>query len=238
MKFAVFSDIHANLEALETAVSFAEGRGIQRFVVLGDTIGYGADPNDCFEWVLNHASVNLFGNHERALIEPELKNKFTPLALEAIEWTGKILKPKFIEKIPDLSYIHLEEGITFTHGSPNDPEAFHYLMSFEDAINSFQVLQTEICFVGHTHIPGCICEQKQSAEYLKPGIFTLETNERFILNPGSVGQPRDLDPRLSFGIYDPEARTFEIVRLEYDNRKAAEKIRKAGLPSYLADRLL
>lgn|SRR3989338_4826518 len=238
MSFAVFSDIHANLEALETAVDYVKNRGITRFVALGDTVGYGANPNECFEWALNQAAVNLFGNHERALIQPGLKEQFNPYAREAIEWTAKVLKPELLERIPDLSYSRIEDGFTFVHGSPYQPEEFHYLMNFEDAGPSFRQMRTNVCFVGHTHVPACFCEEKKSMEYLAPGLRKIETGERLILNPGSIGQPRDRDPRLSFGIYDPEAPSFELVRLNYDNHKAAGKIRKAGLPSFLADRLL
>ena len=255
MSFAVFSDIHANLEALETAVSCAQGRGITRFAVLGDTIGYGADPNECLEWVFAHAAVNVYGNHERALVQPELREQFNSWAAEAIEWTAGILDPKLTQKIRELTFMRIEDGISFVHGSPDRPEEFRYLFNFGDCEDSFRQMQTDICFTGHTHVPCCFCEQKKSAEYLAPGKIVIprldrgiqHTDSRFrgndvplrvILNPGSVGQPRDRDPRLSFGIYDSEVRTFEIVRLDYDNQKAAAKIRRAGLPSFLADRLL
>lgn len=238
MPFAVFSDIHGNWEALETAAACAKDRGINRFVVLGDTVGYGANPNECLEWALNHAAVNLFGNHERALLEPDLKKQFNPYAREAIEWTAEVLKPELLERIRDLPYSRIEDGLTFAHGSPYQPEEFHYLMNFKDAGPSFRQMQTSVCFVGHTHVPACFCEQKGSMEYLRPGPRKIEKGGRVILNPGSVGQPRDRDTRLSFGIYDSEAASFEVVRLAYDNHRAAGKIRKAGLPSFLADRLL
>lgn len=238
MSFAVFSDIHGNWEALEAAAAYVKGRGITRFVVLGDTVGYGANPNECLEWALNHAAVNLFGNHERALLDPDLKKEFNPYAREAIEWTAEVLKPELLERIQDLPYSQIKEGLTFVHGSPYQPEKFHYLMNFEDAGPSFRQMQTPVCFVGHTHVPACFCEQKRSMEYLRPGLRKIEKNERVILNPGSIGQPRDRDPRLSFGIYNSDTPSFEIVRLNYDNHKAAGKIRKAGLPSFLADRLL
>jgi len=107
-----------------------------------------------------------------------------------------------------------------------------------DAVPSFREMETPVCFVGHTHVPGCFCEMARSAERLEPGMTEIAAGTKYILNPGSVGQPRDGDPRTAFGIYDDEKRTFELVRLDYDNEKAAQKIRKAGLPAYLADRLL
>ena len=238
MKTALFSDIHANWDALKTAVEYAEGQGIRQFAVLGDSIGYGANPNECLDWVLQHASVNLMGNHEKALMDPALRKWFNPLAAQTITWTESVVEKKFAEKIRDFPYLKSSKEITFTHGSPDDPEKFRYLMSFGDASHSFRAFKGWICFVGHTHVPGCFCEHARSATYLKPGVMELSNSERYILNPGSVGQPRDYDPRLSFGIFDDEKKTFEIVRLEYDNQAAAQKIRKAGLPAYLADRLL
>ncbi len=238
MRIALLSDIHANLEALETAAAYLEKNPVGRIAVLGDTIGYGSNPNECFEWALKNASVLLMGNHEKALLDPALRAWFNPAAAEAVAWTEKKFRPVLLEEIPGLVYSRVEKEMTFAHGSPDSPEEFRYLMNRADAEPSFKAMENRVCFVGHTHVPCCFCENKQEAEILQPGIKQLEKSGRIILNPGSVGQPRDRDPRLSFGVFDSENWTFEIVRLEYDNQKAAEKIRKAGLPAYLADRLL
>ena len=238
MKFALFSDIHANLEALEKAFSHASSLGISRFVILGDTVGYGANPNECFEWVLSHGSLVLMGNHEKALTDIPLRLHFSPLAAEAIEWTAARMDANLISKSMTLEFMRTEKDLTFVHSSPDRPENFPYLYPQDDAAPAFQSMKTRICFIGHTHIPSCFCELSQTAENLKPGIFKIPQKGKVILNPGSVGQPRDKDPRLAFGIYDDELQTFEVFRLEYENQKAAEKIRKAGLPRRLADRLL
>lgn len=238
MRLALFSDIHSNLEALETATLHAKSQGIQSFAVLGDTVGYGASPNECFEWALQHASFYLMGNHENAVVDPRLREWFNPVAREAIVWTEEVMKDTFKKEISGLPYLRHEKGFVFAHGSPDHPEGFRYLINFQDALASFRQFQTPVCFVGHTHIPSCFCEQARTARYLAPGILTLEPTERYILNPGSVGQPRDRDPRLSYGVFDDQAKTFEIIRLPYPNEKAASKIRKAGLPASLADRLL
>ncbi len=238
MKTALFSDIHANLEALEKAVSHAASLGASRFVILGDSVGYGANPNECFEWVLAHGNIVLMGNHEKALTDIGLRLNFSPMAAEAIEWTAGRMDTVLIGKALKLELTRSEKDVTFVHSSPGRPEDFSYLLKYEDAVPAFKQMKTRICFIGHTHIPACFCELTQSAENLKPGIFKIPEKGKVILNPGSVGQPRDKDPRLAFGIYDDELQTFEIIRLEYDNQKAAEKIRKAGLPKYLADRLL
>ncbi len=238
MRYAILSDVHANLEALETAVDHAKKQKIDSWVVLGDTVGYGANPNECFEWAIRNAQVYVVGNHEKAVIDPALREWFNPEARQAIIWTDGKMSETFKKEIAGLTYLRVENKITFAHGSPYQPEVFHYLTSFQKAQPSFQTMETPVCFVGHTHVPCCFCESRQTAEVLAPGVRKLEAKERYILNPGSVGQPRDSDPRLAFGIYDDEQYTFEIVRLPYNNVKAADKIRKAGLPAYLADRLL
>lgn len=234
----MFSDIHGNLEALETAVGNAGSKQVDQFAVLGDTVGYGANPNECLEWAMDHASIHLLGNHEKALVDLSIRESFSDFAFEAIVWTSGIMNPALVKKIPDLTHVVIREDITFAHASPANPEEFPYLTRFEDAVPAFQKMQTPVCFIGHTHVPSCFCELTRSMVRLEPGILKLENKGRMILNPGSVGQPRDRDPRLSYGIFDSEKKTFEIVRLEYENRKAAEKIYKAGLPRYLGDRLL
>lgn len=238
MKLAVFSDIHANLEALEKAAGHVCGLGIKRIAVLGDTVGYGANPNECFEWALAQNDVLLMGNHEKALTDIQLRLRFNPMAAEAIEWTAKQMDTKLIAKSLDLDWEVREKDVTFVHSSPSEPETFPYLFGYKDAAAAFMALETRVCFTGHTHVPCCICELTRKAENLKPGVFKIPGKGKVILNPGSIGQPRDKDPRLSFGIFDDEEMTFEIVRLDYDNEKAADKIKKAGLPDYLADRLL
>jgi len=238
MRLALFSDIHSNWEALETAVSHSKTQKVNHYAVLGDTVGYGANPNECFEWAIQHADMNLMGNHEKAVVDPQTRDWFNPLAREAIEWTEEVMDDQFKKEILPLVYMKIQHNVTFAHGSPDQPERFRYLMKFEDAKSSFQKFEHSVCFVGHTHVPCCFCESAKSVEYLRPGVLNLKKGERYILNPGSVGQPRDRDPRLSYGIFDEDKQTFEIFRLEYDNEKAATKIRNAGLPQYLADRLL
>lgn len=237
MRYAIFSDIHANLEALEAAAAHAQDRAVGEWVVLGDSVGYGANPNECLEWVLGHAGKTVNGNHEMALLQPSLRAAFNPAARAAIEWTASAIDGTLLERVRGLPYVASAEDAVFVHGSLDAPAAFRYLFSFDDALGTFAAMKTAVCFVGHTHVPGCFCESQRSARRLLPGLLALKPGERTILNPGSVGQPRDGDPRLAYGIYDSAQRTFEILRLPYDNIKAAEKIRKAGLPRFLADRL-
>jgi len=238
MRYAILSDIHSNWEALEAVLDHLKKEKVHECFVLGDTIGYGANPNECFTWMVQNAHAMVAGNHEKAMIDPLVLEWFNPTAREAAQWTARVLKPEFSEKIRLLNYLYANLFSTLAHGSPDNPQEFRYLFSFEDARGSFQWFKTPICFVGHTHIPALFLESTETVRFLKPGVNELERNERYILNPGSVGQPRDRDPRLAFGIFDDKAWTFEVVRLEYDNQTAATKIRKAGLPGCYADRLL
>lgn len=238
MRYAVLSDIHSNWEALEKAVSFAETQKVEAWIVLGDTVGYGANPNECFEWAAKTATIHVVGNHEKAVVDKELLEWFNEDPRKAIDWTTEVMKEELKNMISALPYVRVEKGFTCVHSSLDEPEQFHYLMNFHEAIHTFVKMENSICFIGHTHIPSYFCAEDRTAKYLKSGVINLEEGKRYILNPGSVGQPRDRDTRLSFAIFDDDKRTFEIVRLAYDNKKAAEKIRSAGLPRYFADRLL
>lgn len=238
MRYAILSDIHSNWEALQSVIEHLGREKVDEIWVLGDFIGYGANPNECFGWVLENARVALMGNHEKVVIEPNFLEWFSPNARRAAEWTTEVLKPEYRERISKLNYLHITSWATSAHGSPDRPEEFRYLFSFRDARPSFSAFKTPICFVGHTHVPSLFIESSASVDYLPPDSYSLKRNERYILNPGSVGQPRDRDPRLAFGIFDDEKWMFQVIRLKYDNQRAADKIRRAGLPTFLADRLL
>ena len=238
MRYAVLSDIHSNWEALECALAYLKKHKVHDFWVLGDTIGYGANPNECFAWAVQNSHVNLLGNHEKSVVDPSILEEFTEEARIADEWTARVLRPEFRKRIEQLPYVHIVTSATLVHGSPHEPHKFHYLLSARDAWPAFHAFETALCFVGHTHVPSLFRESAERVQYLTPGVYEIERNEHCILNPGSIGQPRDGDKRLSFGIFDDKAWTFEIVRLEYENEEAARKIREAGLPRALADKLL
>lgn len=239
MRYAIFADIHGNLEALETAAECAAKRQLTHMVCLGDSVGYGANPNECLEWALRHAEIHVIGNHEAAVVHEKIRLEFNDWARIAIDWTAERVRPELVKKIKELPYLQVSGSMTFAHGTIHSPERFDYLMDDRAVQKSFEVLQTDAGFVGHSHIPCWFSEKEPDAGgHLTEGVLKLKKGERYLLNPGSIGQPRDRDPRLSFGIYDASELTFEIVRLPYDNKKAAQKIRAEGLPGMLADRLL
>ncbi|MBU9888556.1 MAG: metallophosphatase family protein [Candidatus Omnitrophica bacterium] len=238
MRCAVFADIHGNLEALRAALVETRKRVLSRFMVLGDSVGYGANPNECLAWALQNAAFHVLGNHEAALMREEIRSDFTDWARIAIEWTAEKLRPELLSKIRDLPYFQAQGQVALAHGTLHDPERFHYLMHPADAQKSFMASKTRFGFMGHSHVPCFFSETEGTFGHLNSGVLHFKKGERYLLNPGSIGQPRDRDPRLSFGIFDEAELTFEIVRLPYDNTTAARKIRDEGLPRFLADRLL
>jgi putative phosphoesterase len=240
MKFAVISDIHSNLEALNRTFEEIDRHSIDQIICLGDVVGYGAEPSKCLEMVCQQADLIIMGNHDRAVEDLLLRESFNDWAREAIEWTAQRLSDEEKREIRQFAPIVIDESrdITWTHGSVHEVEKFKYIFDSLEAAKSFAALSTRIAFFGHTHIPCFFSRGCREVRHLKPGVVRLDSNERYLINPGSVGQPRDRDPRLSFGIFDSREWSFELLRLSYDNTQAADKIRAANLPAFLADRLL
>ena len=229
MRIAIISDIHGNLEALETALQTIRKEGVDEIICLGDIVGYGASPNECIAEVQSATDYVLLGNHDEAALHPEKTEYFNPYARIAIEWTAEALdgeKRAFLETLP---YTLALEGLLFVHSSPYEPEAWHYVLSPTDAQMNFSYFSEPICFVGHSHVPGIFSQDLWTREVMR--------GKKFIVNVGSIGQPRDNDWRLCFGIFDTEAWTYRAIRCEYDVKASAEKIRKAGLPKALAERI-
>jgi len=229
MRIAIISDIHGNLEGLETALTIIRNRGVDATVCLGDIVGYGANPNECVENIRAATPHLLLGNHDEASVFAEKSEYFNPYARIAVEWTHDELTEPNREFLRGLPYTLVLENILFVHSSPFDPPEWHYIITQADAEENFPYFNQELCFVGHSHVPNVFCTDGRTE--------TLEHGKRFIVNVGSVGQPRDGDPRLSFGIVDTTAWTYENVRAEYNVDLASTKIKKAGLPKALADRL-
>lgn len=240
MKYAIVSDIHSNLEALEVALSEIQKCRADKIISLGDVVGYGANPSECLKKIIDKAEELVMGNHDQAVEDVALRDYFNDWARTAIEWTAKMLKPEEKREIRNFSPIVIDkkENITWSHSSIHEPDQFHYLFQAVDAEPSFKKLETDFGFFGHTHVPCLFSRREKEARYLPAGQYQLSNNEQYLINPGSLGQPRDRNTKLSFAIFDSRELTLEIIRLDYDNQKAADKIRKAGLPAFLADRLL
>lgn len=230
MKIAIISDIHSNLEALEKALETIDQKGVDEIVCLGDIIGYGANPNECLDLIRVRAKHILMGNHESVIANPDQIRQFTPNARIAAAWTLLKLTEENKNLIKELPLTAKTGELLFVHSSPFEPKEWHYLVSGKEIKFNFDHFSEKICFFGHTHVPGTYPERGTLTE--------IDRADRFLINVGSVGQPRDHDPRLSFGIIDTEGWEYENVRLEYDAIKTSRKISEAGLPAYLAERIL
>ncbi len=239
MKTAILSDIHSNLEALDKALTVCRERKVNRIVCLGDVIGYGADPGPCLKAVVENCEFVVAGNHERALFDDALLARFSPHAAKAIAWTRERLNQEELDQTAGWPLERIEERVTWVHGTPQEPEEFHYLLSLATGLEGLRAFKTPLCFVGHTHLPQVLVESRRALYHFKEGKLRLEPEERYLINVGSVGQPRDRDPRLSVMILNEDKWELEHVRVPYDAERAAEKIRASeGLPSFLGDRLL
>ncbi len=260
MTILLLSDIHGNWEALEAVVAQLEASHYDACYCLGDVVGYGADPNACSDWVQAHAAITIRGNHDRVCVAPALAGDFNPIARAAVEWTARQLTPAalgFLRSLP--TGPRGVDAMTLAHGSPLDED--EYVILPQQAAAPLQGAPTAVTWIGHTHIQGgfSYAAGAPPARVTPDGAMIeawptpygeaqswrlpLQPGVRYLLNPGSVGQPRDGDPRAAFALYQPgngagpDGGTVRFFRVPYDAARAAEKILAAGLPPQLAHRL-
>lgn len=240
MKYLVFSDVHGNLEALEAVLARGEEAGAEFHVCLGDIIGYGADPNACVEMVRSlPAFACVKGNHDAAVIDPGERSFFHSVALEGVLFTEATLSDENKQFIAKLPYTYTSDGIFIAvHASPFRPESWEYVLDQGGARRAFGAMRQQLAFIGHSHTPVVFRDDGRAERFLPGDRLEIGDGIRYVVNVGSVGQPRDGNPDASFVVFDDETRTVEILRVEYDRKTAAEKILKAGLPPVLAERLL
>lgn len=230
MTYAIISDIHSNLEALQKALSIIDRRTVDEIICLGDIVGYGANPNECVEVVRSRCSAIVLGNHDAAALDPSLAHDFNTIAKRAITWTSDQLTDDNRLFLSSLPLVHRRADSLFVHSSPDTPDEWEYILDADDASSALRHFTDKICFIGHTHIPG-IFSQRGRAK-------SIAADEKNLVNVGSIGQPRDGNPMLAFGIFDAAAWDYELIRSEYDIQTAAEKIYKAKLPEELGNRLM
>jgi predicted phosphodiesterase len=242
LRYGIIADIHSNLEALRAVLDILKRQNIDRFLCLGDIVGYGANPNECIEEVRNLEAESIIGNHEWGVIHPEIRSFFNPVAKQAIEWTERELSNENQDYLAHLGVVKETNLFSMVHSTLYEPTQWYYIISPEEAELNFPLMKKEIVFFAHSH--QAVIYSKHRDENCKGfalpegGKILLKRGYRYLINPGSVGQPRDGNPQASFGIYDTESRTVQIKRCNYDINKAREKILKAGLPSFLAERLV
>lgn len=229
MIILILSDIHGNLEALDAVLKTKQALSPDRTICLGDIVGYGANPNDCIERIRAECDVVLLGNHDAAVFSPTISQYFNPFARASVMWTGQQIAPENLSYLQTLPLIHRQESLLFVHSSPKHPEEWDYIITDADAREALTAFSEQVCFIGHSHTPGIFTEKGPRK--------TLHRGERAIVNVGSVGQPRDGVKDAAFGVFDTERWEYRLIRVSYDVGGAATKIREAGLPSQLADRL-
>ena len=237
MRYALLSDIHGNLEALEAVLAHAASRA-DAVLVLGDVVGYGADPVACLERVAERAQSVVAGNHEHGVAGLLDLDWFNDRARVALEWTRRRLDRDHLAWLSTRPLVAELDDATLVHASPDRPAEWDYLVSAEDGYEVFGAFATRVCFVGHSHRAG-VWSVGSSGRAHEPRTraIELEAGRRYLVNVGSVGQPRDGDPRASYAVWDLGARRVTIERVPYDLPTAQRKILRAGLPRFLADRL-
>jgi predicted phosphodiesterase len=236
MKYAIISDIHSNLEALESVLQEIDQIGVDRIICLGDIVGYGANPNECVEIIRERKIESIIGNHDTVACGKKEPFDFNFVAKEAALWTRNTLTAKnreFLHNLPETREI---DGFLIVHGAISDPDL--YIFSVYDAIGEFKLMKKwNICFFGHTHVRTYYVLIGGDVQCRFEYEFKIKPEAKYLINPGSVGQPRDRDPRSSFLIYDSKEAAVRFIRLEYDIESAKQKIIRAGLDKRLAERL-
>jgi predicted phosphodiesterase len=237
MRFAILSDIHANLEALEAVLADARERRCTHFVCLGDVVGYNANPRECIERVRELDCPVVKGNHDEETTLSASSERFNELAERAIQWTRDNLTDQDKEWLRSLPLQRRVHDFTIVHATLDTPGQWGYVFNSLDAIASFTYQRTAVCFYGHTHVPMAFIRGQSGVRQERKEHIRIEPGRKYFINVGSVGQPRDGNWRAAYCVYDIENNLVELLRVKYDLATAQKKIAKAGLPQPLADRL-
>ncbi len=237
MLYAIISDIHSNLEALNAVLEDAQQEGAGAYLCLGDIVGYCADPRPCIDKIRQLPAKIVAGNHDWAVCQKTNIEYFNSHAREAALWTMDQITSEDVKFLSSLPLVYRGTSFSLVHASLNVPDAWEYLFTEEDASYTFELLQEKILFIGHSHVPLIFTLQDGEVGKTQALDFSLESQTKYIVNVGSVGQPRDRDTRASYCLFDDEQGSVRFRRVPYDFRKTQSKIRKAGLPEILAVRL-
>jgi predicted phosphodiesterase len=236
MKYAIIADIHANLEALDVVLQDTKAQKCTHYACLGDVVGYNANPKECLDIIRDMNMPCVKGNHdEYCSVETNLEG-FNPHAAEAIQWTRHQLTEEDRQWLRDLKYIRLVASFSIVHATLDGPQRWGYVFDRLAAAASFTYQNTAVCFFGHTHVPIAFIRDSvvRGGTYSK---FKIESGRKYFINVGSVGQSRDGVPKATYVIYDMDEGSIELRRLDYEIAKTQAKIRAAGLPERLAERL-
>lgn len=237
MKFAVLSDIHANLEALQAVLADAKAQACTNYVCLGDIVGYGPNPHECLELIRGLDCPVVMGNHDEYCAAEQQLTGFNPMAADGIRWTREKLSVAEKAWLKDLKYIRRVESFTIVHATLDLPERWAYVFDKLAAAASLNYQSTPVCFFGHTHIPIAFIRGDRG---IQGGLYSkikIEVARKYFVNVGSIGQPRDRNAKAAYATFDLINNVIELRRVEYDVAATQKKIRAAGLPSSLADRI-
>lgn len=238
MKLGLFSDVHSNLEALKAVLSVLEGAGVNRYVCCGDIVGYGPDPNKCVELVRGLKPVCVAGNHDCGVTGRTQTIRFNSTAKQALEWTGGQLTRANRLYLESLPLAERFDHLFIVHSSPSEPDEWAYVFSPREAEEEMEFYSETICLAGHSHQPFAAWRLPvEQAQFIKEDSFKIDPGAKYFINLGSVGQPRDGNPHACCAVYNLRTSTIAFHRVAYDIAATQKKIRAAGLPEYLAERL-
>lgn len=236
MKFAILADIHGNWEALQVVLEDTKAQKCTHYACLGDVVGYNANPKECLDVIRGMGMPCVKGNHDEYCSAESALDGFNPAAAEAVMWTRKQLTEDDRNWLRDLKYMKMVTSFSLVHATLDAPQRWGYVFNKLDAAASFTYQNTAVCFFGHTHVPVAFVKDTvvRGGTYSK---FKVEPGKKYFVNVGSIGQPRDNNPKAAYVVYDMDEGTIEIRRLDYDIPTAQKKILAAGLPPRLAERL-
>ncbi len=238
MRYALLSDVHGNLEALKAVLKDIKGEKIDKKIFLGDVVGYYSDPNKCAKLIKKHCDIHIMGNHDYAVMGLMNLELFNVYAREAMEWTQKKVKHKWLDFINSFHMSYELDNFVMVHANPMVPDRWDYILSVEEADENFHHFDHQVCFIAHSHRPVFIVKSgNTTSDFIESDSIDIVDGKRYIINVGSVGQPRDLRPDACYGIYDTEKKMAFLKRVPYNIEKTQKKAIKAGLPEYLSDRL-
>jgi diadenosine tetraphosphatase ApaH/serine/threonine PP2A family protein phosphatase len=243
MRLAVIADIHSNLEALEAVLAQIDQEAVEAILNLGDLVGYNASPNECLERLQGRQVWSLAGNHDLALFDPERAQHFNIIAFQALNWCRQQMRPEFLEFLQNLPLVREQPGSFLAcHGTPANPDTYiaYHFQGKRVLKHLLSLRDVRVCFFGHTHrralwyrdIRGTVALRPISADKMR-----LSRQEHYLINPGSVGQPRDGNPEAAYAIFDDEEFSIHFKSAPYNISAAQNRILAAGLPSFLAERL-
>ncbi|HOJ92783.1 MAG TPA: metallophosphoesterase family protein [Dictyoglomaceae bacterium] len=239
MKIGIISDIHSNLEALEKVYRELE-KEVDEIYCLGDIVGYGPNPNECIKY-LRHFKFTVLGNHDAAVVGIRDYNDFNASAQFAIEWTINNITPENFQKLQRLKLRIDESSYYLVHGSLREPTD-EYLINYYSVLANFELMEKKLCFFGHSHLAGAFVFSGRDRDiyyvsFTNDGEIKIEEGYKYLINPGSVGQPRDGNWKASFGIFDTQKKVLQVKRVEYDVVSIQRKMQLLGFPSHLWERL-